>query len=78
MGERERDAETGEFVEKFPPADILRIIEDLGGAAATSEIAAEMDANRNSIYKKLQQMEGDGQVTSRLAGGIRVWSVAAE
>lgn len=42
--------------------------------AATSEVADVLDASRNTIYKKLRVMEEDGEVTSRKAGGIRVWN----
>lgn len=54
------------------------MISDRGGTAATSEIAEKLDADRNTIYKKLRIMENDGQVESRKAGGIRVWSSATE
>lgn len=76
MGERVRDAETGRYTDKYPPAEILRAIWDLGGHAATSEVADHVGASRDTIYKKLQAMEEQGQVESRRAGGIRVWSFA--
>lgn len=78
MTRRERDEETGRFTDKYPPEDILEAIRDLGDMAATSEIAEGIGASRGTAYKKLQFMEGDGQVTSRKAGGSRVWSVAEE
>lgn len=78
MGERERDDETGQFTDKYPPEDITSVIRDLGGTAATSEIADALNANRNTIYKKLQAMETDEMIVSRKAGGIRVWSVNSE
>lgn len=76
MPDRERDEDTGRYTDKYPPEDILEAIRDLSGTAATSEIAEEIGANRDTAYKKLQLMEEKGQVTSRRAGGIRVWSVA--
>lgn len=75
MTKRERDDETGEFVDKYPPRQLLTAIQDRGGRAATSEIADQLDANRNSIYKKLQTMEQEGEVSSDMAGGIRIWSI---
>jgi len=42
--------------------------------AATSEVAAAVGGSRDTIYKELQAMEGEGPVESQLAGGIRVWS----
>jgi uncharacterized membrane protein len=74
MGKRDRDDETGEFVDKYPQEAILTAIQECGGLAATSEIADDLDASRNTVYKKLRVMEEDGDVTSRKAGGIRVWT----
>lgn len=51
---------------------------ELSGMAATSEVADQLDADRNSIYKKLTMMQDDDEVDSRMAGGIRVWSVKEE
>jgi len=78
MGDRERDAETGEFVDKYPREALLEAIRESGGIAATSEVAEAVGADRNTVYKKLQSMEADGDVSSRKAGGIRVWEVGAE
>lgn len=78
MADRERDTSSGRFTDKYPRADILAVISDRGGTAATSEIAEKLDADRNTIYKKLRIMENDGQVESRKAGGIRVWSSTTE
>ena len=77
MGERRRDAETGRYADKYPPDEVLEAIWELGGRAATSEVAEEVGASRDTIYKKLQAMEGEGLVESRMAGGIRVWSFGA-
>ena len=75
MTDRERDAETGKFVDKYPQEALLEAIRELGGIAATSEVAEAVAADRNTVYKKLQSMEGEGDVSSRKAGGIRVWEV---
>lgn len=72
---RQRD-ESGRYTDKYPREDIRAVIADLGGMAATSEVADRMDADRNSIYKKLDAMQDDGEIESRMAGGIRVWSLA--
>jgi len=73
MGERDRDDETGKYLEKYPQEAVLTALQECGEIAATSEIADALDANRNTIYKKLSEMEDEGVVTSRKAGGIRVW-----
>ena len=75
---RDRDESSGRYVEKYPREVIRESIADLGGMAATSEVADALDAQRNTIYKKLSLMADDGELTSRMAGGIRVWSIAEE
>lgn len=76
MGNRKRDEETGRYTDKYQPDEVLEAIRALSGTAATSEVAEEVGASRDTIYKKLQLMEDEGLVTSRKAGGIRVWSPA--
>ena len=75
MGERVRDETSGRYTDKYPPTVLIETIGELGGTAATSEVADELDAARNTIYKMLTTMEERGEVTGRKAGGIRVWSV---
>lgn len=75
MGDRKRDDETGQFTDKYPPEDIVEAIAELSGTAATSEVADAIGADRDTVYKKLNLMEERGEVSSRKAGGIRVWSV---
>lgn len=74
---RTRD-ESGRYTDKYPREGIRAAIRDLSGMAATSEVADALDAERNTIYKKLDVMQDDGELTSRMAGGIRVWSVAEQ
>ena len=76
MSERRRDDETGRFSDKYPREDVIEAIRELSGTAATSEVADYLEADRNTVYKKLRIMEDRDEITSRKAGGIRVWSVA--
>lgn len=78
MGDRQRDEDTGQYTDKYPPAEVTAAIEDLNGTAATSEVADALGADRDTIYKKLTLMQDRGQVTSRKAGGIRVWSISGD
>ena len=75
MGERKRDEDTGRYTEKYSSEEVVAAIQDVGGTAATSEIADALDASRNTIYKRLSSMEENDVIVSRKAGGIRVWSV---
>lgn len=74
---RTRD-DSGRYTDKYPREEILAAIRELSGMAATSEVADQLNADRNTIYKKLSMMQDDDEVASRMAGGIRVWSVNEE
>jgi len=78
MGDRVRNDDTGRYTDKYPREDVLGVIEATGGRATTSEVADSLDAARDTIYKKLQALEEEGDVTSRKAGGVRVWSIPQE
>jgi DNA-binding IclR family transcriptional regulator len=72
----ERDDDTGQWTADYPREAFLDAIENLDGMAATGEIAAEVGCVRETAYKKLKQMEEDGEVTSRDAGGSLLWRLA--
>jgi len=78
MDERERDEDSGRYTDKYPPADVLAAIEGLEGRAATSEVAESIGCSRDTAYKKLQSMEDAGELASKKAGGIRIWSIVED
>lgn len=78
MGKRVRNDETGRYTDKYPREDVLAVIQETGGSATTSEVADSLAAARDTIYKKLQTLEEGGEVTSRKAGGVRVWAISEE
>jgi predicted transcriptional regulator len=73
MSKWERDEKSGRFTDKYPPEDVLAVIDDYGGRATTTEIADGLGSSRDAAYMKLQMMEENNQITSSKAGGIRVW-----
>ena len=75
MTKWKRDEYSGRFTDKYPPEEVLAVIDDIGGRATTSEIADGLGSSREAAYMKLQMMEENGQITSRKAGGIRVWQI---
>jgi GTP-sensing pleiotropic transcriptional regulator CodY len=76
MGEERnpnRDAESGKYQTGFEPADALDALEALGGMATTSEVGEEMGCARRTAYNKLRPLDEDGTISSRDAGGSRLW-----
>lgn len=73
MSRWERDEKSGRFTDKYPPEDVLAVIDDFSGRATTTEIADGLGSSRDAAYMKLRMMEENGQITSHKAGGIRVW-----
>ena len=76
MGEERnpnRDADSGQYQPGFEPADALDALETLGGAATTSEVGEEMGCARRTAYEKLNSLAEDGTISSRDAGGARLW-----
>jgi predicted transcriptional regulator len=75
MGNRERDEESGEFVEEYPREDFLRALEELG-PAGTTEISSHVGCDRRTAYLKLQALEDEGDATSRKVGNALLWELA--
>jgi len=71
----DRDEETGRYTDEYPGEAFLKAIREAGELAGTGEIADAVGCAHDTAYKKLQAMEEDGQVTSRLVGNSLVWSL---
>jgi DNA-binding IclR family transcriptional regulator len=81
MGEERnpnRDADSGKYQTGFELSDALDALETLGGAATTSEVGEEMGCARRTAYEKLRTLSDDGRISSRDAGGTRLWLLGEE
>jgi Mn-dependent DtxR family transcriptional regulator len=78
MGDRDRDEESGQYVEKYPRESFIQAIEAEGGQAGTTDIADHVGVIHETAYKKLNRMEEDGEIESRKFGRSLVWSVVEE
>lgn len=72
----ERDETSGRFIDEYPRDSFIESIRALDGFATTSEVAANVGCIRETAYKKLKQMEQDGEVHSRASNGTLLWMVA--
>jgi uncharacterized membrane protein len=69
------DESSGRFTPSYPTKVFLEAIDDHGGVATTSEIAATVGCDRRTAYKRLTTLEGENRVDSRKSNRVRLWSV---
>lgn len=72
---RDRDEETGQFTEEYPPEAFVKAIQDAGGAAGTQEIADAVGCSYETAYKKLRGLEDADELTHQKVGNARLWEV---
>lgn len=70
-----RDDESGQYSETYPREAFTDALGELG-AAGTQEVADNLGCSYELAYKRLREMENDGEVESRRVGNARLWSVA--
>ena len=75
---KDRSEESGRYTDTYSADAMLEAIQESGGLAGTSEVAAAVGCARDTAYKKLKKMEEEGQVGSRKVGGSLVWQVTED
>lgn len=70
---RERDEDSGRWVETFSLDEFLDALESLPEPAGTKEVAEEVGCVQRTAYDKLRELEDQGKVTSRTIGTARMW-----
>lgn len=73
MSNKDRDEDSGRFKAEYPPEEVFAAIREVGGRAATREIADYIGSSREAAYMKLQRMEERGEVESQKVGTNRMW-----
>ena len=73
--DRDRDADTGQYTEEYPPPDFVAAIEDASGSAGTQDIADTVGCSYETAYKKLHQLADDGTITRQKVGNANLWVV---
>jgi hypothetical protein len=71
----ERDPDTGRFVEEHSEQEYLSALRRLGGDGSTTEVARLVGSEYDAAYKKLRQLEQNGQITSRKVASARLWEI---
>lgn len=73
MPDADRDDESGQYVETYPPAKPLDAIKAEDGMAGTQEIADAVGCSYETAYKKLREMEDSGNIESKRVANARLW-----
>lgn len=70
----ERDPETGQFVEEYPPSAFIEAVGDLE-PATTSSVAEEVGCSYDLAYRRLKELEQSNEVVGMEVGNTFLWSV---
>lgn len=71
-----RDPDTGKFSPKFTDEELLAAIDDMIDdmePVGTSEVADHFDCSQQAAYQRLSDLHEEGNITTKLVGGTRVW-----
>lgn len=70
-----RDDDSGRYRATFPLEAFVDAIDAEGGMAGTKDVTDRVGCSYELAYKRLNQLEDDGQVTSRKVGNARLWQL---
>lgn len=70
----DRNDETGQYTSEYSTEDFLNAISNEGGIAGTGDIANWVGCAHDTAYKRLQDMEEQGLVSSRKVGNTLLWT----
>lgn len=69
---RKQDSQSGQFSEVYSDEDFLSLLDERG-QAATSEVGNALGCSREHAYRRLRELEDQGEVESRTVGGAKLW-----
>lgn len=72
MTDDRRDPDTGQFSPKFTDEELQAAIDDME-PVGTNEVADHFDCSQQAAYQRLSDLHEEGNITSKLVGGARVW-----
>ena len=76
MTGKDRDEDSGKYVETYPPEEFLKALEALGGSGTAREVAERVGSHKWTARSKLQDLADRGLVEKRLVGRTHLWSIA--
>jgi predicted ArsR family transcriptional regulator len=72
---RERDEETGRYTTQYQRQDFLKALEE-EDFLSTSDVAEKVGCTQNLAYRRLKELEEDGEVKSKEIGRYLAWRKA--
>ncbi|WP_117366794.1 ArsR family transcriptional regulator [Natrarchaeobaculum sulfurireducens] len=72
---KDRDEETGKYVESYPFEEFTEALKTLDGAGSTQEIANEVECAYRTAHAKLTQLEDEGDISSQKVGNAKLWEL---
>ena len=72
----DRDNETGRYTGEYSTDDFIEAINSEGGMAGTGDISDIVGCAHDTAYKRLQEMEEGGLVSSKNVGNTLLWRVS--
>jgi len=70
--DRERDEETGKYTTQYQREDFLRVL-DQDDFLSTNDIAESVGCTQNLAYRRLKDLEKEGEVKSTTIGRSLAW-----
>ena len=69
----ERDDDSGQYTETYPPEEFLAAIADADGMAGTQDVADSVGCSYETAYKKLRGLEDEDTIESQKVANARAW-----
>ena len=71
----DRDDDSGKYTATYDTEEFIAAIRDTDGMTGTQDVADRVGCKYETAYKRLRQLEEDGEVSSEKVANARVWSV---
>lgn len=78
MPGKDRDDESGEYVDTYPEGEFFDAIREFDGMAGTLEIAEYVGCHRDTARRRLIELVEAGKVRRRDVGDAAVWMLTGE
>ena len=72
---KDRDEETGRYLETYPLDVFIEALDSRGGSASTQEIADMVGCAYRTAYARLRELEDEDRVSSRKIGNALLWRI---
>ena len=72
--DREDKGKDGKFRQEFKDHEFLGAVKMLGPKVGTSDVAEDVGCDRDTAYKRLKKLRGEGEVESEKIGQSLVWT----